>query len=153
MGRSAAFVLLLGLAVPALGREPLRLGGAELRASGEASGSLAPEDLGYFNELEYEQNALRLARVRLSTEASFGGRVAVLGEVRHANVAWPRVYALYLRLKPWRDGPLDVQIGRIPPVFGAYPRRSYAADTPLVGEPLGYQYLTSLRADAAPATT
>ena len=31
------------------------------------------------------------------------------------------------------------------------PRRSYEADNPLIGYPLAYQYLTSLRADAIPA--
>src|SRR5438445_5776950 len=42
----------------------------------------------------------------------------------------------------------DVQIGRIPPTFGAFARRTYANDNPLIGYPLAYQYLTSLRADA-----
>jgi hypothetical protein len=42
-------------------------------------------------------------------------------------------------------------VGRIPPTFGAFSRRSYEADNPLIGYPLAYQYLTSLRADALPA--
>jgi hypothetical protein len=37
-------------------------------------------------------------------------------------------------------------------VFGAFARRRYGADNPLIGYPLAYQYLTSLRNDAAPAT-
>jgi hypothetical protein len=37
-------------------------------------------------------------------------------------------------------------------VFGAYGRHSYSSDRILIGYPLAYQYLTSLRADAVPAT-
>src|SRR5262249_24101367 len=37
------------------------------------------------------------------------------------------------------------------PTFGAFARRTYLSDNPLIGYPLGYQYLTSLRADALPA--
>jgi hypothetical protein len=36
-------------------------------------------------------------------------------------------------------------------VFGAFARRVYASDNPLIGYPIAYQYLTSLRADAVPA--
>src|SRR6266568_1851782 len=46
----------------------------------------------------------------------------------------------------------DVQAGRIPPVFGSYARRRYAADNPLPGMPLAYQYLTTLRPDALPSS-
>jgi hypothetical protein len=38
----------------------------------------------------------------------------------------------------------------VPPGFGSYPRRRYGAANPLIGEPLGYQYLTTLRADIPP---
>ena len=41
--------------------------------------------------------------------------------------------------------------GRVPPTFGAFPRRTYASDNLLIGYPLAYQYLTSLRPDAVPA--
>jgi hypothetical protein len=47
---------------------------------------------------------------------------------------------------------LDVQAGRIPPAFGSFGRRTYYADNPLIGYPLAYQYLISLRTDAVPAT-
>ena len=42
--------------------------------------------------------------------------------------------------------------GRVPPTFGAFARRTYATDNPLIGYPLAYQYLTSLRPDALPAS-
>ena len=50
------------------------------------------------------------------------------------------------------SGLIDIQAGRIPPVFGAFTRRAYPQDNPLIGSPQTYQYLTSVRADAVPAT-
>ena len=44
-----------------------------------------------------------------------------------------------------------VQAGRIPPVVGAFARRAYGRDNLVIGLPLAYQYLTSLRPDALPA--
>jgi len=56
-----------------------------------------------------------------------------------------------VRIRPWTDKAFDIQVGRVPPTFGAFGRRTYAADNPLIGYPLGYQYLTSLRPDSLPA--
>jgi hypothetical protein len=78
-------------------------------------------------------------------------RVSVLGEVRTENGEVPHPYALYLRVTPWTSRALDVQIGLIPPTFGAFARRTYPADNLLIGYPLAYQYLTSLRPDSLPA--
>jgi hypothetical protein len=39
----------------------------------------------------------------------------------------------------------------VPPTFGAFSRRYYPYDNLLIGYPLAYQYLTSLRPDALPA--
>jgi hypothetical protein len=55
-------------------------------------------------------------------------------------------------LHPWRTKAFDVQAGRIPPVFGSFGRRQYETGNPVIGYPLAYQYLTSLRTDAIPAT-
>ncbi len=64
-----------------------------------------------------------------------------------------RPYAAYVRVRPWIKHAFDVQVGQIPPSFGAYGRRGYqGGDNPFIGYPLAYQYLTSLRPDAAPAT-
>ena len=60
-------------------------------------------------------------------------------------------YALYVRVRPWPDARFDIQAGRVPPTFGAFARRIYASDNLLIGYPLAYQYLTSLRPDALPA--
>jgi hypothetical protein len=124
---------------------------APLSVGGEASASVAPKDVGYFNDHEYGRGALRLARVRLTAEWRIRRTLAALGEVRYENGDHPRLYGLYLRLRPWSRGPLDLQAGQVPQLFGAYPRRSYAADNTLIGEPLAYQYLTAMRDDAGPA--
>jgi hypothetical protein len=57
---------------------------------------------------------------------------------------------LYARVRPFPGRRFDVRIGRIPPTFGSFSRRAYSHDNPLIGYPMAYQYLTSLRADAAP---
>ncbi len=55
-------------------------------------------------------------------------------------------------MRPWRRHALDIQAGRIPPTFGAFSRHTYGTDNPVIGYPLAYQYLTSLRTDAVPGT-
>src|SRR5213075_574688 len=87
-----------------------------------------------------------------------GDHVAVLGDVRSENAfedgfhaERPRAYALYVRIRPWPSRAVDIQAGRVPPTFGAFSRRTYATDNFLIGYPLAYQYLTSLRADSLPA--
>jgi hypothetical protein len=127
-------------------------GNVRLVLGGEASGSAALGDEGWFNQTDYSRSVVHLARFSLSAELRAGERVALLSEVRSENVETPQVYALFLRLRPWPLRSLDLQAGRIPPVFGAYPRRRYAADNPLIGEPLAYQYLTILRTDSLPRT-
>ena len=126
---------------------------ARLTFGGEISASMAPPDPAFYNYTDYEYNPLRLARIGLSASWRIHDRLAVLGEVRSDNLGTPRAHAAYLRFRPWRERAFDVQAGRIPPAFGAFARRSYASDNFLIGSPLAYQYLTSLRSDALPATT
>jgi hypothetical protein len=118
--------------------------------AGEVSGTVAPEDHGFFNDTSYENNALRLARFSLSAALRPRARVSLLAEVRSDNADEPRAYALFVRARPSARLPLDVQAGLVPPVFGAYPRQRYARDSPFVATPLAYQYLTTLRPDAVP---
>jgi hypothetical protein len=115
------------------------------------SGTIAPQDLGWFNYTDYESSTLRLFRVDLTAEARFGSFASVLFDVRSDNLGSPRVYALYLRLRPWTGREVDLQAGLVPPVFGSFPRRRYASENPLPGLPLAYQYLTILREDAVPS--
>jgi hypothetical protein len=125
---------------------------ARFTFGGELSGSLAPPDHAFFNYTDYEYNALRLARIGVSGAWRITEQVEAVAELRSDNLEPPRIHAAYLRFRPWRGLPLDFQAGRIPPAFGAFARRSYASDNFLIGYPLGYQYLTSLRSDALPAT-
>jgi len=118
----------------------------------EAVASAATADPGYFDDTSYGRSALRLLRLRLDASLRLGARAALLAEGRADNGDGVTLSALYLRLRPLPDRPFDIQAGRIPPVFGAFARRGYGADNPLVGQPLVYQYLTSLRADSLPAS-
>lgn len=149
-GAFLTLVLSLGAVRHAAG-DTLALAGGRLRLAGEASGALAPKDHGYFNDTDYQDNVLRLARLSLSASLRASDNVELLGELRTDNFATPRLYALYLRLHPWPERALDAQVGLIPPVFGAFARRAYGSDNPLIGYPLAYQYTTTLRSDAAPA--
>ena len=131
---------------------PVVFGDGHVTLGGDVSWSIAPEDTGFFNYTDYERSTLRMLRLALLATVKAGDHIEVLGEVRSENGDLPEVYALYLRIRPWAKRDLDIQVGRVPPTFGAFARRTYAADNPLIGYPLAYQYLTPLRADALPAT-
>ena len=132
--------------------EPIVLGDGLLTVGGDLSATIGPDDPGFFNYTDYEDSTLRMLRLDLTASLRAGSHVALLGEVRSQNVRAPKAYALYLRIRPWIKRRFDLQVGRIPPTFGAFPRRSYEADNLLIGYPLAYQYLTSLRADAVPGS-
>ena len=147
----AASLLALLPAASAEAGEPFSFAGGSIRLGAEASGTLSGPDRAYFNYTDYERSNLRIFRLNLDLEVTAGPHFAFVGEVRSDNFASPRPYALYVRVHPWTSRSFDVQAGRIPPVFGSYARRRYAADNPLPGMPLAYQYLTTLRADALPS--
>jgi hypothetical protein len=146
--------LVLGACLPAqsqtLPSEPIAFGDGRVVLSGGISASYAPEDPGFFNYTDYEHSTLRMVRLSLSASVKASDHVSVLGEVRSENGAAPKAYGVYLRVRPWVNRAFDIQVGRVPPTFGAFARRSYEADNPLIGYPLAYQYLTSLRPDALP---
>jgi hypothetical protein len=126
---------------------------AQVSVSGEATLTFGQRDeSGFFNYTDYEHNALRMFRLALAAKWRPAERLAFLTEIRSEDVEHPVPYALYVRVRPFKNVPLDVQAGRIPPVFGAFARRNYSTDNPLIGAPLAYQYLTALRPDAIPAT-
>jgi hypothetical protein len=131
--------------------EPVTFGDGRVVVGGEVAAAIAPPDTGFFNYSDYEHSTLREFRAAVSLLVRATDRIAVLGEVRSENLATPEAYALYARVRPFAHHRLDVQIGRIPPTFGRFSRQAYGRDNPLVGYPLAYQYLTSLRADALPA--
>ena len=87
------------------------------------SGTISPEDRGFFNYTDYETNTLRLFRIDLTAEARLHRAVSLLFDGRMDNFDSPRVYALYLRVRPWAAKDFDLQLGMVPPVFGSFPRR------------------------------
>ncbi|HEV3139495.1 MAG TPA: hypothetical protein VGY57_03210 [Vicinamibacterales bacterium] len=130
--------------------DPVTLGDGRVTIGGDVSASFGSTDPGFFNYTDYEYSALRMLRIDVSATFNAGDHFAVLGELRTENFGNVQPYALYLRIRPWTTRDVDVEIGRVPPTFGAFARRSYGADNPLIGYPLGYQYLTSLRPDSLP---
>jgi hypothetical protein len=151
---SVACALALGASQPARGQTlpsgPIALADGRVTIGGDVSASTGQNDTGFFNYTDYEHSALRMLTIDLTASVKGGEHFTVLGELRSENVAAPQVYALYLRIRPWADRMFDVQAGVIPPTFGAFARRTYAEDNPLIGYPLAYQYLTSVRPDAVP---
>ena len=136
----------------ALPSEPIALANGRVTVSGDVSAGYGSEDPGFFDYTDYEHSALRLMRIDVTAAVKAGPHFTLLGEIRSENLGAVRPYALYLRIRPWTTKDFDIQVGRVPPTFGAFARRTYANDNPLIGYPLAYQYLTSLRPDALPAS-
>ncbi len=145
------------LAAQSLPSGPITTAGGRLTIGAEASASVAPADDAYFDYSDYNYNLLRQLRGDVSAALRLGGRLSLLGDLRVegpiGSGPWTvRPYALFARIRPSAQRAFDIQAGLIPPVFGAFSRRSYGADNPLIGFPLAYQYLTSLRPDAVPSS-
>jgi hypothetical protein len=150
-------------AAQGLPSEPITFGGGHVTLSGDVSATfsctnsatavsrICADDTGFFNYTDYEHSALRMFRVGLTASVKATDRLWVLGEIRSEDLGQVQPYALFVRFRPWRSRALDVQAGRVPPTFGGYARRAYSTDNLLIGYPLAYQYLTSLRPDALPA--
>ncbi len=155
---TAIALLLLALLPRAASAQTLPAGPAtafdgRLAAGAEVVATIGDRDeSAFFNYTDYEHNVLRMFRLALSGTWRPFDRLALVGEVQSEDLTEVRTYAAYVRVRPIRSLPLDIQAGRIPPVFGSFGRRAYNASSPVIGYPLGYQYLTSLRPDAIPAT-
>jgi hypothetical protein len=130
---------------------PVQSRGGRFTLGGEVVATAGSSDTdAFFNYTDYEHNALRLLRLSLAGAWRPARRLAFVGELRSDGLDQVRAFAAYVRVRPWAEREFDIQAGRIPPVFGAFARRAYGQGNPLIGYPLAYQYLTSLRADAAP---
>src|SRR6185436_6936671 len=150
-----AWMLLLCIAGRAgaqvLPAEPIAVAGGRLTFGGDVSATIGPKDPGFFNFTDYNHSTLRMLRVDFSAAAKAGDHFSLLAEVRSENFGQVRPYALFVRIRPWTARDFDIQVGRVPPTFGAFARRTYAGDNPLIGYPLAYQYMTTMRADALAA--
>lgn len=153
-----------GLAAAALAGVPAAAGAQDRAAAASGLGrvsfgvdvslNLAPrDDTAFFNYTDYANDALRGGHARLVTEWRPHTRLAFIAEVRTEGADRLRLPALYVTWRPSGAVDLAVQAGRIPPLIGSFPRRAYGRDQSVVGVPLAYQYLTSLRPDALPSST
>ena len=132
--------------------EPVAFAGGRLIIGGDLSATYGSEDPGWFTYTDYETSAIRRVRAGVTVEARASDRVSFLTEIRAETGVGVTPYAWYVRISPLASRLLDIQAGRIPPVFGTFARRAYPQDNPLIGSPQTYQYLTSIRPDAVPAT-
>ena len=109
-------------------------------------------DTGFFNYSDYEHSTLRMVRRRRERG---GARQPVARRAGRCPERKRRCVRGRTRCTSGcargRSATFDINGGRVPPTFGAFPRRTYASDNLLIGYPLAYQYLTSLRPDAVPA--
>lgn len=171
-GRGLCFVLaaLLASVVSAqaqwLPTAPISFADGRVVLAAEVTVTVASDDPGFFNYTDYEYSSISSLRVALGAEVRASRWLQLLGEFR-VDHGWPQDYlgpvapitadhvepfAMYARIRPWSTRRFDIQVGRLPPAFGAFGRASYGVGNLLIGTPLAYQYLTSLRPDALPQT-
>lgn len=156
--RCTLFLLSLAAAAGRAYAQPLPEGpisafDGRVTVSGEVIATVgSADDITFFNYTDYEHNTLHMMRLGISGIYRPAGWLAFVGELRSEDLEHPAPYAAYARVRPWRDHAFDIQAGLIPPTFGAFGRRTYGTGNPVIGYPLAYQYLTSLRPDAIPAT-
>jgi hypothetical protein len=132
---------------------PVRALDGRVTIGAEVSATVGNGDkVAFFNYTDYEHNLLKLIRLSLSGMYRPAEWLALVGEVRSEDMEHPTPYAAYVRVHPWRTRAFDIQAGRIPPTFGAFARSTYGIGNAVIGYPLAYQYLTSLRTDSIPAT-
>jgi hypothetical protein len=148
----ACLLLAARASAQGLPTEPISLAEGRVVLGGEVFLSVGEDDPGWFNYTDYEYDALRNLRASLSTELRPSSRLQILAEVRLDHGKHLSAYALFLRLRPWPERRFDIQIGRVPPTFGAFSRTVYAYENVVIGQPLAYQYLQTLRTDAVPRT-
>ena len=151
----AVFTAILAAAPAAaqLPDHPISSANGSVTLGAEVSGALSRRDVeAFFNYTDYDNDALRMARLRLIGEWRPHAQWSLVGEVRTGADAHVTVAALFARWRPVARWNFDIQAGRVPPVIGVFGRKAYGRDNPLVGIPLAYQYLTSLRPDALPST-
>jgi hypothetical protein len=129
---------------------PVTFADGRVAVGAEVSVTYGTDDPGYFNYTDYGTSALRRIRAGLAVSATPSKYLGLIAEFRVETGGHAEVYASFARLTPWPGRPIDVQVGKIPPVFGTFARRGYPQDNPLISDPLAYQYLTSARADALP---
>lgn len=140
------------LGAQSLPSEPISFGEGRVVLGGDIAASFGASDPAFFTYGEYKHSTLRQLRLGLTGEVRANRRLSLLAEIRSDNLEEISAFALYARVRPFPQHRLDIQLGRIPPTFGRFSRHAYSRDNILIGYPLAYQYLTSLRPDALPGS-
>ncbi len=149
---AACLLLAVRAGAQGLPEGPIRTADGRVTVGAAVVATMGPTDNeAYFNYTDYEHDAMRLFRLSASAVWKPADWLALATEVRSENLETPSIYAAYVRIRPLRRRAVDLTLGRIPPAFGAFARRAYGTDNAVIGYPLAYQYLTSLRSDASPA--
>ncbi len=147
-----------GVLAQSLPSTPLTLLDGRLVVGGSVSASVAPsDDRAYYNLTTYDASLLRMVQVNLDASLRLGDRGEVVASINGQTSvdAWNwRGYpsAVYVSVRPLAGRALAVRGGILRPAFGAFLERAYGNGNDLIGYPLAYQYATSVRADAFPAS-
>lgn len=131
---------------------PVAPGRSWVTLGGELTAVYGSDDPGFFNYATYAYDPLRNVRLVFDVSMRPAQRLEILSQVRTDGLSQARVTALYVRVRPWLGRDVNLQIGRVPTAFGLFGRNGYGSDSALIGRPLAYSYLVSLRADAVPAS-
>ena len=141
-----------GAAAQAIPSEPVTFGAGRVVIGGDAAVAVAPEDNGFFNYSDYEQTTLRQVRLGMTALVRLSDRISLAwrAPIRELRVRRSRSRSTRGSAR-CRTADSTFRSAASRQRSAALVRRTYGHDNPLIGSPLAYQYLTSLRADSAPA--
>jgi hypothetical protein len=136
---------------------PITLADGRITLGGDVTLTVGSDDNGFFNYTDYERSTLRLMRFGVVASLRATPHLSFLTELRAEGDSgagqWSgQTYAAYVRFQPWTSHAFELQAGKVPTAFGGFSRHAYGPDNLLIGYPLAYQYLSSLRPDAVPSS-
>jgi hypothetical protein len=109
--------------------------------------------------LETTRHDFFAPRLTLFLDAQLGPKVYLFAQARADRGFDPgdrgarvRLDEYALRLTPWDDGRLSVQVGKFPTVLGMWTQRHLSWDNPFVSAPLPYEHATGISDFEAPAS-
>jgi hypothetical protein len=117
----------------------------------DAAVTLSNLESGSSNERNDRSTNLDGLWLRLYAKLAYGDKALFLVDLYSSEGESPRIFGLYGQVQP--DPRIGVRAGLIPMVVGSWQDRAYPSRQPLIGEPVPFQYLLSLRIDSIPRTT